>query len=102
MGPVEKPGYLGLNIRSKSRKLCARSRTRRHNEGNRPGNDAMGIGLKVYKWSLLALSLHRTKTMHQLLCVKSKFPNHFAFTCSYYLWSSLFNVDDESLHTLDN
>ena len=24
--------------------------------------------------------VYRTKTMHQLLCFKSKFPNHFAFT----------------------
>jgi hypothetical protein len=45
--------------------------------------------------------------MRQLLCFKSRFPNHFAFT----LWTSLilvifgqvyFDVDDESLHTLDN
>ena len=36
--------------------------------------------------------------MHQLLCFKSKFPNHFAFTLGCYLFllffgSSLFNVD---------
>jgi hypothetical protein len=35
--------------------------------------------------------------MHQLLCFKSKFPKHFAFTLGRYLfllfWSSLVNVD---------
>ena len=39
----------------------------------------------------------RTKTIHQLLCFKSKFRNHFVFTlgcyCSCYFWSSLFDVD---------
>jgi hypothetical protein len=28
--------------------------------------------------------------------------SHLDVTCSCYFWSSLFNVDDESLHTLDN
>ena len=28
----------------------------------------------------------RTETMHQLLCFKSKFPNHFAFTLGCYLF----------------
>ena len=28
--------------------------------------------------------------------------SHLDVTCSCYLWSSSFNVDDESLHTLDN
>ena len=28
----------------------------------------------------------RTKTMHRLLCFKSKFPNHFAFTLGSYLF----------------
>ena len=42
--------------------------------------------------------VYRTKTMHQLLCFKSKFLNHFAFTLGcYLLWfffgSSLLNVD---------
>ena len=46
--------------------------------------------------------VYRTETMCQLLCFKSKFPNHFDVTCSCYFWSSLFNVDDESLQTLDN
>ena len=27
--------------------------------------------------------------------------SHLDVTCSYYFWSTLFNVDDESLHTLD-
>ena len=27
--------------------------------------------------------------------------SHLNVTCSYYFWSSLINVDDESLHTLD-
>ena len=41
--------------------------------------------------------VYRTKTMHQLLCFKIKFPNQFAFTLNVtyycYFWSSLFNVD---------
>ena len=28
----------------------------------------------------------RIETMHQLLCFKSKFPNHFAFTLGRYLF----------------
>ena len=53
---------------------------------------------------LLALSLgHR-------LCVNfyvsraiflTTLRSHLDVTCSYYFWSSLFNVDNESLHTLD-
>ena len=29
--------------------------------------------------------IYRTKTKHQLLCSKSEFPNHFAFTLGRYL-----------------
>ena len=50
-------------------------------------------------------SVYRTETMRQLLCFKSKFPNHFAFTlgctyvtCSCYFGSSLFNVDINYSH----
>ena len=42
-------------------------------------------------------SVCRTKTLHQLLCFKSTFPNHFAFTLGGYLFllflADLFNVD---------
>jgi hypothetical protein len=30
-------------------------------------------------------SVYRTETMRQLLCFKSKFPNHFVFTLGHYL-----------------
>jgi hypothetical protein len=30
-------------------------------------------------------SVYRTETMRQLLCFKSKFPNHFVFTLEHYL-----------------
>ena len=51
-----------------------------------------------WMWLILSSSLHmdnlqpfigsvcRTETMHQLLCFKSKFPNHFAFTLGRYLF----------------
>ena len=37
----------------------------------------------------------RTKTMHRLLCVKSKFPSHLFLdvTCSCYFWFNLFYVN---------
>jgi hypothetical protein len=42
-------------------------------------------------------SVRRIETMHQLLRLKSKFPNHFAFTlgitCSCHFGCSGFNVD---------
>jgi hypothetical protein len=28
--------------------------------------------------------------------------SHLDITCSHYFWSSLLNLDDENLHTLDN
>jgi hypothetical protein len=34
----------------------------------------------------LSLHKHQPKTMHQLLRLKSKFPNHFAFTLGRYLF----------------
>ena len=52
--------------------------------------------------SILPTQIHfigfvcRQKTMHRLLCFKSKFPNHFAFTLGHfncYSCSSLFYVD---------
>ena len=32
------------------------------------------------------LAVYRTETMHQLLCFKSKFSNHFVFTLEHYLF----------------
>jgi hypothetical protein len=58
----------------------------------------------AHEGDLLALSIR------QRLCVnfyvsRANFltilRSHLDVTCSYYFWSSLFNVDDESLHTLD-
>jgi hypothetical protein len=34
--------------------------------------------------ALFTMSIYSTKTMHQLLCFKSKFPNHFVFTLGRY------------------
>ena len=63
------------------------------------------VPLCVTWYVLFVGSVYRTKTMRQLLCFKSKFLttlcSHLDVTCSYYFWSSLFNMDDESLHTLD-
>ena len=53
---------------------------------------AAGIG-EEYDMLLLALFVgHFLTTLH----------SHLDVTCSCYFWSSFFNVDDESLHILDN
>ena len=48
------------------------------------------FGVKVNPKTTIAKafigSVCRTKTMHQLLCFKSKFLNHFAFTLERYLF----------------
>ena len=49
-------------------------------------------------------SVYRTETMHQLLRIKSKFPNHFVFTLGrdlfLYFWSTLFNMVSLSLYKM--
>ena len=67
---------------------------------------SVGSRMKTREWSNFIGIVCRTKTMHQLLCFKSKFLptlcSHLDVTSSCYFWSSLLNMDNESLHTLDN
>ena len=54
---------------------------------------------------LLALSIGQRLCVNFYVSIRANFlttlRSHLDVTCSYYFWSSLFNVDDESLHTLD-
>jgi hypothetical protein len=45
-----------------------------------------GVARLTYQLYLFIGSVRRIETMHQLLRLKSKFPNHFAFTLGHYLF----------------
>jgi hypothetical protein len=55
--------------------------------------------------NLLALSIGQRLCVNFYVSITENFlttlRSHLDVTCSYYFWSSFFNVDDESLHTLD-
>ena len=66
---------------------------------------AKNTGDFIWNYALLALFVG------QRLCIDfsvlranflTTLHSHLEVTCSCYFWSSLFNLDDESLHTLDN
>jgi hypothetical protein len=54
---------------------------------------------------LLALSIGWRLCVNFYVSIRANFlttlRSHLDVTCSYYFWSILLKVDDESLHTLD-
>ena len=61
-------------------------------------SQSMGLPVCIMaesRWSLFYWLCHQTKTMYQLLCFKSKFHNHFAFTLGRFMLFLVYliNVD---------
>jgi hypothetical protein len=65
----------------------------------------MGVSVDGCHLLLLALSIGQRLCVNFYVSIRANFlttlRSHLDVTCSYYFWSSLFNVDDGSLQTLD-